>query len=194
VLREQIRAALSRIEPRPAAGAFTREAAVLMPVFERSGQPHFLLIRRTEHVPTHKGQIAFPGGGRQPGEPPQAAALRETYEEIGIPEDAIEILGRWHEYVSSTGYRVIPFAGFLQPPIATRLEEREVAEVIEVPFAAFRDPSAHRVERAFRAGEWAEVHYVRFEGREIWGLTARIILDFLAELGQAEPPPSPAGP
>jgi 8-oxo-dGTP pyrophosphatase MutT (NUDIX family) len=165
-----------------------------MPVFERSDEPHFLLIRRTEQVPTHKGQIAFPGGGRQPGEPARDAALRETREEIGISEDAIEILGRWHDYVSSTGYRVVPFAGFLGEPIATRLDEREVAEVMEVPFAAFRDPSARRVERLFRGGEWADVPYVRFEGREIWGLTARIILDFLAELGEIEPPRAAPAP
>jgi 8-oxo-dGTP pyrophosphatase MutT (NUDIX family) len=183
VLRDRMRRALSAIERREIAAGFKREAAVLVPVFEREGQPHFLLIRRTDEVPTHKGQIAFPGGGRHPGEGLEETALRETLEEIGIGPGSVELLGRYHDYFSSTEYRVAVFAGALDLPIRTLLDAREVAEVIEVPFAAFQDPAAIRVEPMFRLERWVDVHFVRFGGREIWGLTARIILDLLAELG-----------
>jgi 8-oxo-dGTP pyrophosphatase MutT (NUDIX family) len=182
LLRERIRRALSRVELRAISTGFSREAAILIPIFERAGAPYFLLIRRTDDVPTHKGQIAFPGGGRHADETLEQTALRETFEEIGIPEGSVELLGRYHDYTSITGYRVTTFAGYLEHPFSTSLQANEVAEVLEVPFAAFRDPGAARVERMFRGERWADVHFISFAGREIWGLTARIILDFLAQL------------
>src|SRR5436309_7692101 len=112
-LRERIRSSLEGLELRQIKDGHTKEAAVLVPIFERDGEPHFLLTRRTDEVETHKGQISFPGGGRSENESLEAAALRETGEEVGIKEREIEILGRFHDYLSSTGYRVSPFAAYL---------------------------------------------------------------------------------
>jgi len=153
-----------------------------MPIFEEDGKPHFLLTRRTDEVKTHKGQISFPGGMRDPGESLQETALRETFEEIGIGESRIEILGRFHDYMSITGWRVVPFAAYIQLPFAAVPRKGEVAEILRVPFEIFIDPSRLRVERMFRLGEWMDIHYYRYGPHEVWGLTARIIKDFVEEV------------
>jgi 8-oxo-dGTP pyrophosphatase MutT (NUDIX family) len=181
-LKLRIRRRLSSLDHRTHADGFGREAAVLIPVFEREGEPHFLLTRRTEEVETHKGQISFPGGMREENEPLQRTAIRETFEEVGIPEARIEILGRFHDYLSSTGFLVTPFAGFLTEPIETIPQAREVAEVLTVPFRVFLDPGLLRVETVMRSGRQLDVYYYTFGANLIWGLTARIIRDFLLEI------------
>lgn len=182
VLRDRMRALLATLEPRVLTAGFKRDAAVLMPVFERDGEPYFLLTRRTDDVPTHKGQIAFPGGMRNEGESLEATALRETFEEVAIEPREVELLGRYHDYLSSSEFRVVPFAGYLRHPFSTVAQSREVAEVLEVPFAVFRDPARLRVEKMFRLGRWHDVLFYRFGERDVWGLTARMIKDFLDEL------------
>jgi len=182
-VKEQIRHKLSRLQVRRFATGYTREAAVLMPVFEKDGEPHFLLTRRTEEVQTHKGQISFPGGMCRDGESHEVTALRETLEEVGIGEEQIEILGRFHDYLSSTEFRVVPFAGYIAGSFTTTPQIREVAEVLHVPFRTFLDPSLARVEQRLRLGRLVDVYFYSFGPHEIWGLTARIIKDFLEELG-----------
>src|SRR5512136_1279858 len=102
-MKDRIRDCLAALTPRKLTNGFTREAAVLMPVFERGGEYHFLLTRRTEEVQTHKGQISFPGGMREGEEDLRITALRETFEEVGIEGSRVEILGRFHDYISITG-------------------------------------------------------------------------------------------
>lgn len=177
--RDRIRSCLSALQPRKLTSGYTREAAVLMPVFERENEPHFLLTRRTQEVQTHKGQISFPGGMREGAEDLLKTALRETYEEVGIDDGKIEILGKFHDYISITGYRVTPYAGFLSEPFTIRPQLHEVAEVLQVPFRIFLDPSLLRVEKGTRLSNEAEVYFYSYQDHEIWGLTARIIKDFL---------------
>jgi 8-oxo-dGTP pyrophosphatase MutT (NUDIX family) len=181
-LREQIRRTLGLLKPKRLAGETRRQAAVLMLIFERNGMPHFLLTRRTEEVSTHKGQISFPGGMSHKGESLEQTALRETFEEVGIETHRIEILGRFHDYLSISGHLVAPFAGYIEGTFATVPQNREVAEILQVPFDVFTDPGRLRSERMFRSGEFAYVYYYRYEPQEIWGLTARIIKDFLEAL------------
>ena len=181
-VRGQIERMLQDLAPRPLSDGYGREAAVLMPVYQRDGQPHFLLTRRTHTVETHKGQISFPGGMRDAGEDLRATALRETFEEVGIESAEIEVLGRFHEYLAVTNVRVVPFVGYLATPPLTRPHPHEVAEVLEVPFAFFRDRSRLRVEPMERQGRVIEVYFYDYGHHEIWGLTARIIRDFLLEL------------
>ncbi len=181
-LRHRIRGRLASLKPRTHVEGFSRQAAVLMPVFERGGEPHFLLTRRTEEVETHKGQISFPGGMREGNEPLLRTAIRETYEEVGIAEAKIELLGSFHDYLSSTGFLVTPFAGYLTEPIETIPQAREVAEILTVPFRVFLDPGRLRVERIIRLGNPMDVYYFSHGRHVIWGLTARIIRDFLLEI------------
>jgi 8-oxo-dGTP pyrophosphatase MutT (NUDIX family) len=177
-MKERIRNCLTAMKPRQLTNGFAREAAVLMPVFEWEDEFHFLLTRRTEEVQTHKGQISFPGGMRENGEELVQTALRETYEEVGIDESRIEILGRFHDYVSIHNFRVVPFAGFIKSPFKTIPQAQEVAEVLHVPIRIFLDPSLLRIEKSERPFE-TEVYYYSFGTHQIWGLTAHIIKDFI---------------
>ncbi len=181
-LNDQIRAGLSSLELRRIKETYTRQAAVLIPILEHQGEPCFLLTRRTEEVKTHKGQLSFPGGMRQANESLENTALRETFEEVGIEPDKIEVLGRFHEYLSVTGYCVTPFAGFVSAPFVAVPQAREVAEILLVPLHVFRDPGKLRVERRVRLGQLRNVYFYSYGRHEIWGLTARIIRDFLENL------------
>ncbi len=177
---------LAALQRRPVMSGYSREAAVLIPLFECGGEPYFLLTLRTEEVETHKGQISFPGGMRHGDEGLETTALRETYEEIGLDTGQVEILGRFHDYVSSTDYRVTPFAGYVRKPFELVPQPTEVAEILEVPFNAFHDPARLRVEKMMHRGRLIDVYYYSYNSYQIWGLTARIIRDFLTELASAD--------
>ena len=181
-LQQQVLNLFACLQPRRLPAGIAQPAAVLMLMFETGGQPCFLLTRRTHEVRTHKGQISFPGGMSLDGESLRQTALRETFEEVGIEESRIAILGRFHDYRSVTGHLVAPFAGLSEGPFTVVPQKSEVAEVLRVPFAVFQDPARLRTERLVRAGELLDVYYYRYEPHEIWGLTAHIIKDFLEEL------------
>jgi 8-oxo-dGTP pyrophosphatase MutT (NUDIX family) len=182
-IRHRVRKGLASLKPRSLSVRYTSEAAVLMPIFEKEGEPHFLLTRRTEEVQTHKGQISFPGGMREGNESLERTALRETFEEVGIDEGGIQILGRFHDYLSVTDSRVVPFAGYIPGPFDPKPHVAEVAEILYVPFHVFLDPSRLRIERWNRKGQDVDVYFFSYGPYEIWGLTARIIHDFLGEIG-----------
>ncbi len=179
---DHIRTRLASLELRKLANGYVREAAVLIPVFEADGGYRLLLTRRTEGVQTHKGQISFPGGMREGGEPLLETAFRETFEEVGIARDRIELLGRFHDYRSVTEFRVAPFVALLRTPFETRRQVQEVAEILCVPFGAFLDPkSLHTEKRSYPGGEMDVVVYSH-GANQIWGLTARIIKDLFDTL------------
>ncbi len=181
-MKDCIRDCLAALKPRKLTNGFTREAAVLMPIFEWQHEYHFLLTRRTEEVQTHKGQISFPGGMREGNETLIETALRETFEEVGIEESRIETLGRFHDYISINNYRVTPFAGFINGPFTTVPQVHEVAEVLQVPFRIFSDPARLRIERRIIKDGEENVYFYSYGSHEIWGLTARIITDFMKTL------------
>jgi 8-oxo-dGTP pyrophosphatase MutT (NUDIX family) len=181
-MKERIRNCLASLNHRKLTSGYALEAAVLMPIFEFEHEYHFLLTRRTEQVQTHKGQISFPGGMREDGEELIATALRETFEEVGIEQNRIEPLGRFHDYLSVTHYRVTPFAGFIDRPFKTHPQVNEVAEILQVPFRIFLDPDRLRSERRVVLGKEEDVFFFSYGKHEIWGLTARIIKDFMEAL------------
>jgi 8-oxo-dGTP pyrophosphatase MutT (NUDIX family) len=181
-MKERIRKCLAALNHRKITSGYALEAAVLMPIFELKHEYHILLTRRTEQVQTHKGQISFPGGMREDGEELMTTALRETFEEVGIEQNRIEPLGRFHDYISVTHYRVTPFAGFIEGPFETSPQVNEVAEILQVPFRVFLDPHRLRTERRVVLGKEEDVYFFSFGKHEIWGLTARIIKDFMGVL------------
>jgi 8-oxo-dGTP pyrophosphatase MutT (NUDIX family) len=181
-MKERIRNCLAALNHRKLTNGFAREAAVLMPIFEWEHEYHFLLTRRTEEVQTHKGQISFPGGMREGGEDLVATALRETFEEVGIEQNRIETLGRFHDYISITNFRVTPFAGFIDGPFTTVPQVHEVAEILQVPFRVFLEPDRLRTERRVVQGKEEDVYFYSYGTHQIWGLTARIIRDFMQAL------------
>lgn len=178
-LSTDIREKLERVDLRRIGQPGIGQAAVLMAISMPAGTPHFVLTRRTETVATHKGQISFPGGVREPGDTSLIeTALRETREEIGVPAETVEVLGEFHDYRAVTGFVVRPVVGLIRGPARFVPFEPEVAYVLEVPLSFFRDAEPVVRERLV-LGEPAKVYYYDYRGENIWGLTARMIRDFV---------------
>jgi 8-oxo-dGTP pyrophosphatase MutT (NUDIX family) len=160
-----------------------RPAAVLVPVVRRDAGLTVLLTRRTDHLYDHAGQISFPGGRSEAhDESPAATALRETFEEIGLPRSLVEVLGALPEYTTVTGYRVTPVVGLVSPPPAFKLDAFEVAEAFEVPLAFVLDPGNHQRNTLQYQGRTRHYYAIPFEQRYIWGATAGMLMNLYAFL------------
>jgi 8-oxo-dGTP pyrophosphatase MutT (NUDIX family) len=159
-----------------------RQAAVLVPLVDRTEGMSVLLTQRTEHLSAHAGQIAFPGGRLEPEDRDAvAAALRETEEEVGLPREHVTLIGRLDTYVTGTGFEITPVVGIVSTPFSLTIDPFEVADVFEVPLAFVLDPVNHRrTERMF--DERRRVFFVLpYQGRNIWGATAGMLVN-LAEV------------
>jgi 8-oxo-dGTP pyrophosphatase MutT (NUDIX family) len=156
--------------------ALTR-AAVLVGFVDRTDGPTVLLTQRTAHLADHGGQISFPGGRMEEHDADAvAAALRETEEEVGLPPSCVSVIGALEDYGTISGYRVTPVVGVVNPPFTLRLDPFEVADAFEVPFAYILDP-ANRVAEEVRRGDVArQIYSIPYDGRRIWGFTARILV------------------
>lgn len=155
-----------------------REAAVLVPIVERDGHLTVLLTRRSDDLPVHRGQISFPGGRVDAGDTSHIdTALRESEEEIGLPRDAVEVVGRLDTYVTRTGFSVTPVIGFVRPPLDLTPCPVEVAEIFEVPLGFVLDPANH--ERHSRTWQGATRHFfvLPYEHYYIWGATAGMLVN-----------------
>ena len=156
------------------------QAAVLIPLVMREDGLHVLLTRRTAHLRSHAGQISFPGGGAEPEDgSPEATALRETAEEIGLGPEHIEILGRLPEYVTVTAFHVAPVVALVAPPFVLTLDAFEVAEAFEVPLAFLMNPAHHQRHRYEfeRDGEPQARTFLSMPHGEhfVWGATAAML-------------------
>jgi len=153
-------------------------AAVLVPIVAHRAGLTVLFTQRTTHLKSHAGQVSFPGGRAEPGDASaEFTALREAGEEIGLPEDRVEILARLPDYHTRTGYRVTPVIGVLTPPLELAPDPREVAEVFEVPLKFFLDArNRQRRTREFQ-GQTVGFYVFEHEGRVIWGATAGMLVN-----------------
>ena len=156
-----------------------KPAAVLLLVVNHPGDPTVVFTQRTADLADHAGQISFPGGRCDAADrTPERTALREAEEEVGIPADRVEILGRLPEYHTSTGYAVTPVVGWAEPPLVYRPDPREVADVFEVPLAFLLEPRNHRQESAFYRGRLRKYWAMPYGERFIWGATAGMLVTF----------------
>jgi len=179
ICRREIEERLKAIRPRRLKDQYSGEAAVLIGLVERQGRLLLLLTRRTEDVATHKGQISFPGGMREAGDTsPVDTALRETREELGVYPGAIQVVGEFHEYLAVTDQKVRCIVGYIDPEVDYHPQLDEVAYILEVPLEFFAETQP-RVDQRFRQGRVQNVYFFDFNGEDIWGLTARIIRDFV---------------
>jgi 8-oxo-dGTP pyrophosphatase MutT (NUDIX family) len=154
-----------------------RSAAVLVPIVNRPEGLAVLFTERSADLPDHAGQISFPGGQVEPGDlDVDAAALRETEEEIGLPRDRVTVLGRLADYETVTGYRVTPVVGWVEPPFPVIPDPVEVADVFEVPLAFLLEPVNQQ--RHFRMlGEIRRDYFaIPYRERYIWGATAAMLM------------------
>jgi len=158
-----------------------RPAAVLVPILH-GDQPGILLTLRTPNLSAHAGQVAFPGGRIEPEDiSPEAAALREAEEEIGLAPSHVEIAGRLPDYVTGTGYVITPVIGLLQAGIdfrglALRPSPDEVEAVFALELSVLLDPAAPQRKRAHYRGRWREFWVWPHAEHYIWGATAAILV------------------
>lgn len=163
--------------PAPAAG---RPAAVLVPLYVRAGAIHVVFGRRSEDVPHHKGQIAFPGGQREAEDADlTATALREAHEEIGLPPDAVQIVGELGTIVTITDFVVTPFVGIIPNDVTLAAEGREIVEVIHVPLAHLMDRAHQRQSHVTYEGAPHTIHFFDYGPHVIWGATGSILRELL---------------
>jgi 8-oxo-dGTP pyrophosphatase MutT (NUDIX family) len=167
----------------PPATALT-PAAVLVPLVMQPQELTVLLTQRTPHLAAHAGQISFPGGSVEPDDADSIdAALRETAEEVGLPRDYVEVVGRLDTYVTSTGFEITPVVGLVRAPYPAKLDAFEVAEVFEVPLAFIIDPANHqRQSREFK-GTTRTFYVLPYQSRYIWGATAGMLVNLAEVLG-----------
>jgi 8-oxo-dGTP pyrophosphatase MutT (NUDIX family) len=157
-------------------GRLLRPAGVLVVVWERPSGSALILTKRSSRLKHHPGQIAFPGGKVDEGDAgPEAAALREAWEEIGLPPDRVEVLGQLPEHETITGFRITPIVAHLTGEFTPVAEAGEVEEVFSVPLAHVTDPALYRIERRLWRGEWRRYYAVPYGPYYIWGATARML-------------------
>jgi 8-oxo-dGTP pyrophosphatase MutT (NUDIX family) len=162
-------------------------AAVLVPLIERPEGFSVLLTLRTSELKRHAGQIAFPGGRREPEDLDMiACALREAEEEVGVSPQNVEVLGQLDPYLTITGYEVTPVVGALSPPLNVKPDPVEVADVFEVPLAFLMDPANHRREQREVKGLTRAFYAMAFGQRYIWGATAGMILNLVEVLSSTD--------
>jgi 8-oxo-dGTP pyrophosphatase MutT (NUDIX family) len=158
-------------EERPA----LRAAAVLVPIIDYEDGPKVLLTRRADHLGSHAGQVAFPGGKIEPDESIADAALREADEEVGLKSEFVTVAGYLDAYETGTGFRIVPVVGFVRPGFTLQVHDGEVAEVFEVPLAFLMDGANHERHKTTWRGREREYYAMPYEGHYIWGATAGML-------------------
>ena len=156
-------------------------AAVLVAVTDRPAPGVILTVRR-DHMRTHAGQVAFPGGRLDPGEDAVAAALREAEEEIALDRAAVDVAGSLDPYQTITGYSVTPVIGVIAPDLPLHPHESEVADWFEAPLAYLLDPANHQRRSAMFAGRERHYYEIDWNGRRIWGATAAMTINLARRL------------
>jgi 8-oxo-dGTP pyrophosphatase MutT (NUDIX family) len=156
------------------AGTELRSAAVLAAVTERE-RPGFLLIHRPSNMRSHPGQVAFPGGKIDPGEDAVEAALREAWEELGIRERDVTVIGTSDIYCTGSGYAITPVLAVVPPDIEINPSPTEVARWFEAPVDFVFDSANHTVHSGFWQGQERRYIEILWQEHRIWGVTAGII-------------------
>ncbi|MFQ5657139.1 MAG: NUDIX hydrolase [Candidatus Methylomirabilales bacterium] len=178
--KEEIRRIITSRQRQSLPAEGKQRAAVLVPLYETGEGYQILLVKRTEHLKTHQGQIAFPGGTWEPEDlDPTATALREAHEEIGIHPQDVDVHGELDDTSTATSnFLITPVVGVIPFPYPFQIDPGEVAELLSLPLHILRDPNAFGEE--IWEGERGTVRVlVRREGPHvIWGATARILRHF----------------
>jgi 8-oxo-dGTP pyrophosphatase MutT (NUDIX family) len=163
-----------------------RPASVLVPLVDRASGVTVLLTQRTDDMPSHAGQISFPGGRRQADDADAiATALRETEEEVGLARQFIQVIGTLDLYRTGTGYEITPVIGIVMPGFTVRADPREVADVFEVPLEHFLDETNHKIASRTWQGRERRYYAMPYGERYIWGATAGMLknLHFILTAG-----------
>jgi mutator protein MutT len=155
---------------------FIKFAAVLVPIVLHP-QPSILLTLRAAKMSAHAGQVSFPGGRIETGETPEAAAVREAAEEVGLDPRLPELLGRLPEHHTGTGFHITPVVALVPPPLNLVADPREVEEPFELPLSVILDPHAPERRTAEWKGRTRQFWVWPHERHYIWGATAAILVN-----------------
>lgn len=159
-----------------------RRAAVLVPLRALPGtgddpELELILTRRSAQLAKHSGEVAFPGGSIDAADPtPEAAALREAFEELAIPETNVRVLGRLDDILSVMGFHVVPVVGLIDGDVPLQANPAEVARVFSVPLADLAVRESWRLQKHTRGERSYELPHYDADGEDIWGLTALVLL------------------
>ncbi|MDR5694452.1 MAG: CoA pyrophosphatase [Armatimonadota bacterium] len=180
-LDEHIRQRLAARTRRVLTARGHRRAAVLIPLFHQEDDTYLLLTRRTEAVEHHKGQISFPGGAAEAGDPDLlATVLRETQEEVGIRPEDVTILGTLDDVETVvSGFIITPFVGRIPYPYSFQPNTREIREILTVPLSFFLQEDNLRTAYRYVEGRAVPLYFYYYGAHVIWGATARIIKGFV---------------
>jgi 8-oxo-dGTP pyrophosphatase MutT (NUDIX family) len=166
-------------------------AAVLLLIVYHGDEPHLVFTKKTDAVPHHKGQFAFPGGLVETFDGSRVeTALREAREEVGLDPATVEVLGLLDDVpTATTGFVITPVIGLCSTAPSLRADGREIERILEIPLRRLLDPAAYREEEWERDGRRRLVVFVRYGDDVIWGATARILKEFLSvAFGAADEP------
>ena len=157
--------------------------AVLVPLYVAAGHLWVLLTRRTDSLPLHGGQVAFPGGVREEGDENEVAtALREAHEELGIDPSHVVLLGQLKDVWTPSGFLISPVVGAIPYPLTVRPAPEEVEAVVQVPFSYLAKPEVVEEQELAIAGERVASPIYDYRNHRIWGATARILADLIGRL------------
>lgn len=167
--------AVQRREPNSLTNTELTDSAVILPIYKDEGEG-VLFTRRTDNLPRHAGQVSFPGGRMEKDDESLLdTALREIHEEVGLPPERVDIVGRLDDIDTTTGYSIRPFVGEVPSDYPYRVQEEEVDTLIFAPVDELTRPSIHET----RTHEGYRVHYFHYDEYTIWGATAGILVQFL---------------
>jgi len=179
-LAERLRRCL---DPAPAVETFSRAQAAVVLALTDEQSPHLLLIRRSLHLALHPGEIAFPGGKREPGDADlRAAALREAWEEVALPADRFLSCGCLTPRTSMSNLAVSAFVGVMPAGMTLRADVGEVEEMLYVPLEFFAERAHLRVDQVWRRGIARRAARYQYRHYTIWGMTAGFIVDLVNRL------------
>ena len=160
----------------------SRTAAVLVPILDTT-EPEIVFTRRAEHLLQHPGQVSFPGGAAErQDESAVQTALREAYEEIGLPAEVTKPIGFLDRMDTISDYRVLPVVALVKPPVQWVLDTREVAEVFSVPLCVVLDKDLYEGRQVDRGGNEYTIWSLSWNGYTIWGVTAAILMNLLLRM------------
>jgi 8-oxo-dGTP pyrophosphatase MutT (NUDIX family) len=179
MLAEKIAGVLKNRRAQTISGNDCKPAAVLVPIQERADGEYLVLTKRADGLPTHKGQIAFPGGRIDASDANAVdAALRESYEEIGLQPDCVRILGELDQVTAGYGFIVTPVVAVIPSVCEFRIDLAETAAVASVPIKALMEPGNFIIDDHLSLGGHPSYHFY-VNGWDVWGVTARIIVQLL---------------
>ena len=163
--------------------ALATPAAVLVAITDRP-EPGLILTVRRDHLRTHAGQIAFPGGRIDAGEDARAAALREAWEELGLDTALVDVVGELEPYRTITSFIVTPVIAVIPPDLPLVPHDEEVADWFEAPLDHVLDRDNQRQESVLFHGRMRHYYQIDWNGRRIWGATAAMLVNLSRRLGR----------